>query len=379
MVEVKNSLLPVLEQIEKQHKLTKEETIKLIEDAITSSANKFFNSRCKIVTKLDIDTGESRTYILKKVVDKVKDDINEISLSEAKEKFPDSKINDEVKILVNNESFTRIAAQTAKRIIIQKIRESDKKSVMEEFESQIGKIVPATIYNIKGKTIIVDLGKAEGLMPQREQVFKEKFKIGQHLKVLVKKVEKNKKGITVIVSRFDKDFIKKLFESEIPEIKDGIVEIINIVRAAGYRTKIAVRSHNSKVDPVGACVGMRGTRIKPIIDELQGERIDLIPYSEDIAKYIGYSLSPVKPEKVKIIDDKTKVAKVFVSQKVYDSVVTKNNINLNLAKELTGWNITLEPLKTTEEQNKEPEKESTPPVKKTDEKDSIIEKDEDKK
>jgi len=353
MVEIKNSILPALEQIEKTHKIKKEEIIKAIEEAITSAAKKYFGSECKIVTEIDIDTADSRTYIVKKVVDQVKDQNLEILLAEALAKNPGAKIGDEIKVLVDSESFTRIAAQASKRVIVQKIRESDKRNVLSEFESKIGKIVSSTVYSISGKTIIVDLGKAEGLLPQREQVFKEKFQIGQHLKVLIKSVEHTPKGITVIVSRFDKEFIKKLFEAEIPEIKDGIVEILNIVRAPGYRTKILVKSNNPKVDPVGACVGMKGTRIKPIIDELQGERIDLIPYSTDFEKLISYSLSPIKPDKTQIIDESNKTAKVFVEQKIYDTIISKNNINLNLAKELTGWNILVEPTKLIDETKSE--------------------------
>jgi N utilization substance protein A len=353
MVEIKNSILPALEQIEKTHKIKKEEVISAIEDAITSAAKKYFGSECKIVTEIDIDTADSRTYIIKKVVEKVNNPNTEILLQDALLKNPNAKLGDEVKVLVDSESFTRIAAQASKRVVVQKIRESDKRNVLAEFENKIGTVVSATVYSISGKTIVVDLGKVEGILPQREQVFKEKFQIGQHLKVLIKSVDHTPKGITVIVSRFDKEFIKKLFETEIPEIKDGIVEIVNIVRAAGYRTKVLVKSNNPKVDPVGACVGMKGTRIKPIIDELHGERIDLIPYSDDFQKLISYSLSPIKPDKTQIIDEANKTAKVFVDQKIYDTIISKNNINLNLAKELTGWNILVEPTKLDNEQKRE--------------------------
>ena len=341
MVEIRSEILPALEQIEQLHKVSKEEILKLLETAITNAAKKFFGSECKIVTEIDINNVETKTYILKKVVSKVEDDKKEISLEEAKSIDPLAKIGDEIKILVDNDAFLRIAAQSAKKVIIQKIRESYKKNVLEEYKSLIGEIISASVYAIRDKTIILDLGNAEGILPQREQVFKEKFKIGQHIKVLVKDAEKTKSGVKVIVSRFDKNFIKKLFESEIPEIKDGIVEIVNIVRAAGYRTKIVLKSNNPKVDPVGSCVGIKGVRIKPIIDELQGERVDLIPYTEDVSKFISYSLSPWKPLKVEILDYDKKEAKVYLPKNIYD-LALKNNININLAKELTGWNIFLE-------------------------------------
>ncbi len=341
MVEIKSEILPALEQIEKLHKVSKEEIITLLETAITNAAKKFFSSECKIVTEIDVNNVEIRTYILKKVVSNVKEDKKEISLDEAKEIDSNAKLGDEIKVLVNNEAFLRIAAQSAKKVILQKIRESYKKNVMEEFQSLIGEIISGSVYAIRNKTVILDLGKAEGILPQREQVFKEKFKIGQHIKVLVKYVEKTKKGISVIVSRFDKNFIQKLFETEIPEIKEKVIEIVNIVRAAGYRTKIVLKSNNPKVDPVGSCVGIKGVRIRPIIEELQGERIDLIPYVEDIVKFITYSLSPWKPQKVELIDKDKKIAKAFLPKNVYETAL-KNNINLNLAKELTGWDIILE-------------------------------------
>lgn len=372
MVEIKNSILPALEQIEKIHKIKKEEIVSAIEEAITSAAKKYFGSDCRIVTEINIDTADSKTYIIKKVVKNVTDANKEISEEDALEKNKDVKIGDEIKILVDSEVFTRIAAQASKRVIVQRIKESDKMNVLTEFESRIGQIIPATIYSISGKTIILDLGKAEGLLPQREQVFREKFRIGQHLRVLVKSVEHTSRGITVIVSRFDKEFIKKLFESEIPEIKEGIVEILNIVRAPGYRTKILVKTNNLKVDPVGACVGMKGTRIKPIIDELQGERIDLIPFSDDPQKLISYSLSPIKPDKTQIVDQNNKIAKVFVEQKIYDTIISKNNINLNLAKELTGWTITVEPIRVEEhKREQEVESDNTEEQKSVDENESI--------
>ncbi|MCS7227517.1 MAG: S1 RNA-binding domain-containing protein, partial [Endomicrobia bacterium] len=239
MVEIKSEILPALEQIEQVHKIAKDEIIKLIESAVTSAANKFFGSGYKIISEIKIeDNVEINTYIVKRVVDKVEDEKQEILLKEANKIVEGCKIGDEIKILVNNESFFRIAAQSAKKVVLQKLRENYKKNLYKEYESKIGEIIPATVYAFRGKTIVLDLDKVEGLLPQREQVFKEKFKIGQRIKVLIKNVEQTKRGITIITSRFDKNFIKKLFEAEIPEIKDGTIEIVNIVRAAGYRTKI---------------------------------------------------------------------------------------------------------------------------------------------
>ncbi len=342
MVEIKGEILPVLEQIEQTHKLPKEEIIKSIETAITNAGIKFFGSGYKIVTDIDVENVEIKTYMIKKVVDIVKDEKQEISLEEAKKIKEDSKTGDEIRILLDNEVFLRIAAQTAKKALTQKIRESFKRNVYEEYQSKIGEIIVGTVYAIRGKTMILDLGKVEGILPQREQVFKENLRVGQVVKVLVKDVERTKKGVNVIVSRFDKNFIKKLFEYEIPEIKDGIIEIVKIVRAAGHRTKIVLKSNNPKVDPVGSCVGVRGARIRPIINELRGEKVDLIPYTENILKFIEYSLSPWKPQKIEIIDEQNKQVKVYLPINIFNTISEKNNLNLNLAKELTGWDIRLE-------------------------------------
>ncbi|MCX7940497.1 MAG: transcription termination factor NusA [Endomicrobia bacterium] len=343
MVEIKSEIIPALEQIEQLHKVSRDELIKLIENAVKNAAAKFFGSDCKIESEIDITNVEVKTYLIKKVVEKVNNEKNEILLSEAIKIKPDCKIGDEIRILVDSDAFLRIAAQVAKKVLTQKLRESYKKNIYQEYESKIGEITTASVYAIQGKNIILDLGKVEGILPQREQVFKEKLRIGQNIKVLIKDVEKRKKGVIVIASRFDTNFVKKLFEAEIPEIKDGTIEIVKIARAAGYRTKIVLKSNNPKVDPVGSCVGVRGVRIKPIIDELQGERIDLIPYTEDVEKFITFSLSPWKPVRTELVDQEKKIAKVYLPQNIYDTVVTsKNNININLAEEITGWNIKVE-------------------------------------
>ncbi|MCX7911024.1 MAG: transcription termination factor NusA [Endomicrobia bacterium] len=353
MTEIKvEDILPALEQIEKLHKVSRNEIIKFIELAVTSAANKFFGSEHKIITVINTDNFNIQTFIIKKVVNNVTNEKQEISLEEAKKYNSEAKIGDEIKILVDNASFLRLAAQSAKKVVIQRLRESYKKNLLEEFESKIGEVISANVYAIRGKTIILEIvGGVEGIIPQREQVFKEKFKIGQTIKVLVKEVEKTKKGIRVIASRFDKNFIKKLFMSEIPEIKENVVEIVNIVRAAGNRTKIVLKSNNPKVDPVGSCVGVKGSRIKLIIDELQGEKIDLIPYTEDILKFIALCLSPWKVEKVEIEDPDKKIARVYLSKSLYDTVYGKSNINVNLAKELTNWDIKIYPLEDSKSKN----------------------------
>jgi len=263
----------------------------------------------------------------------------EITPQEAKKLGQSAKIDDEVKIPLDTDDFSRIAAQTAKQVIVQKIRESERDSLYEEMKNKIGEMVNGSIYKIANRNIIVDLGKSEAILPVSEQVFKEKFSVGQHIRALIIKAEKNIKGPNTVLSRAHPDLVRVLFELEVPEIYEKVVDIVNIVRDPGMRTKVAVVSHNPKVDPVGACVGVKGARIKPIIDELRGERIDLIPYSADPVKYITSSLSPAKVLNVAIISEADKKAEVIVADDMLSLAIGKSGHNVRLAARLTGWHI----------------------------------------
>ena len=281
-----SELINALETIQKEKKISKEEILHVIENALVSAYKKHVGKAVNVEAKVNPETGAMSACVIKKVVDEVTNPLLEVSLQDAKKVSKSAKIDEEIKIPLDTDDFSRIAAQTAKQVIVQKIRESERDSLYEEMKAKIGEMINGSIYKISNRNIIVDLGRTEAILPVSEQVPKESFSVGQHIRALIIKAEKNSKGPNIVLSRTHPDLVKVLFELEVPEIYEKVVDIVNIVREPGLRTKISVISHNSKVDPVGACVGVKGARIKPIIDELRGERIDLIPFSNDPVKYI---------------------------------------------------------------------------------------------
>ncbi|MCA6071241.1 MAG: transcription termination factor NusA [Endomicrobium sp.] len=335
----KGELLMALEQIEKDKKIRKEDILTVIENALVSAYKKHVGRNVDVEAKVDTETGEMVASVIKVVVKDVVNPPVEISVQDAKKLGQSSEIGAEVKIYLDTQDFSRIAAQTAKQVIVQKIRESERDSLFEEMKEKVGQITTGVVYRIANRSLIVDLGKTEAILPGNEQVFKEKFNVGQHIRAVIVKVEKNVKGSGIILSRASIELVKRLFELEVPEIYEKVVEIVNVVRDAGMRTKIAVSSNNPKVDPVGACVGVKGARIKPIIDELRGERIDLVSYSSDPAKYIAGALSPAKAISVVIISEDDKKAEVLVTDDMLSLAIGKNGHNVRLAAKLTGWHV----------------------------------------
>ncbi|MDR0398230.1 MAG: transcription termination factor NusA [Endomicrobium sp.] len=345
----KGELLMALEQIEKDKKIKKEDILVVIENALVSAYKKHVGKNVNVEAKVNPDTGEMTASVVKVAVKDVANPLLEVSLKDARKINKEIEVGEEVRIPLDTQDFSRIAAQTAKQVIVQKIRESERWSLFEEMKEKVGQIVSGVVYRIAGRNLIVDLGKTEAILPGSEQVFKEKFNIGQHIKAVIIKVEKSSKGSGIVLSRASSELVKRLFELEVPEIYEKVVEIVNAVRDPGMRTKVAVLSHNPKVDPVGACVGIKGARIKPIIDELRGERIDLVPYSVDPVKYIAGSLSPAKVISVSIISENEKKAEVLVSDDMLSLAIGKNGHNVRLAAKLTGWHIDVK----SEKQKKE--------------------------
>ncbi|MDR1243991.1 MAG: transcription termination factor NusA [Endomicrobium sp.] len=335
----KTELLMALEQIEKDKKIKKEDILTVIENALVSAYKKHVGKNVNVEATVNPETGEMAANVVKIVVKDIENPLLEISLQDTEKFGGNVEIGSEVRIPLDTQDFSRIAAQTAKQVIVQKIRESEKDFLLDELKEKIGQIVSGVVYRTLNKNLIVDLGKTEAILPSSEQVFKEKFSVGQHIKAIVLKVDKNIKGSGVVLSRTSIKLVRKLFELEVPEIYEKIVEIVNVVREPGIRTKVAVISHNPKVDPVGACVGIKGARVKPIIDELRGERIDLVPFSNDPVKYISASLSPAKVVSVTIISDANKQAEVIVSNDMLSLAIGKNGHNVRLAAKLTGWYI----------------------------------------
>lgn len=335
----KGELLMALEQIEKDKKIKKEDILTVIENALVSAYKKHVGKNVNVEAKVDPETGDMAACVIKTVVKDVENPLLEVSLSDIKKLGKTAEIGEEVRIPLDTQDFSRIAAQTAKQVIVQKIRESERDSLYEEMKDKVGQIINGVIYRIANKNIIVDLGKTEAILPISEQVFKEKFNVGQHIRAVIIKVEKSVKGPGTVLSRTSTEFVKRLFELEVPEIYEKVVEIVGAVREPGMRTKIAVISHNPKVDPVGACVGIKGARVKPIIDELRGERIDLIPYSADPVKYIASALAPAKVLSVVLISKDEKKAEVMVTDDMLSLAIGKNGHNVRLAAKLTGWHI----------------------------------------
>ncbi len=339
MAETKSELLPVLEQIEKEKGIKKEEILKVIEGALVSAYKKHVGRNVNVEAIVDPETAQVKAVVIKKVVQNVTNPNLEISIESAKEFFPEVELGSEVKIPIDTQEFSRIAAQTAKQVIIQKIRDSERASLYEEFKRKENTVISGVVYRIVDKNIIVDLGKVEGILPLREQVKTEHFKVGEHLRVLVVKVDKCPKGPRILLSRNRPELVKSLFNMEVPEIYEKIVEIVKVAREPGMRSKVVVISHNPRVDPVGTCVGIKGSRVKPIIDELRGEKIDLILYSDDIVKFIGSAFSPAKVLSVNIISQEEKKAEVIVSDDMLSLAIGKNGTNVNLVCRLTGWHI----------------------------------------
>jgi len=355
----KSELVIALEQIEKDKGIKKEEILKVIENALVSAYKKHVGKNVNVEATVNPDTGEMTARVVKKVVDDVKNSLVEIGLEEAKKTQPQIKLEENFAIPLDTQDFARIAAQTAKQVIVQKIRESERESLLEELQKKVGQMVSGVVWRFANRNLIVDIGKTEAILPVSEQVYKERFNMGQHLRAVIVKVEKSSRGPSVILSRAHPDMVKRLFEVEVPEIYEKVVEIVNIVREAGMRTKVAVVSHNTKVDPVGACVGVKGARVKPIIEELQGERIDLVPFTTDITKYISSALSPAKVLGVSVLSLEEKKAEVLVADDMLSLAIGKNGHNVRLAAKLTGWHIDVKSESQRKQESSEKSAEAT--------------------
>jgi len=335
----KSELIPVLEQIERDKGIKKDDILRMIEQAVVSAYKKHSGKMVNLEAKIDPETAQVEAFLIKKVVAQVTNDNVEIDEAGAKKIKSGAKLDEEIRIPVVTEDFSRIAAQTAKQVIIQKIRETERQSLLEEFQTKEGVLVGGTVHRFVDHNLIVDLGKAEGILPVREQVRRERFSIGERLKILILKVEKGTRGPKILLSRSHPLLVQRLFEQEVPEVYEKMVEVVEVVREPGFRCKVAVKSNNPKVDPVGACVGVKGSRVRPIIDELRGERIDLIAHSTDPAKYIAASLSPAKVINVNITSEADKHAEIVVSDDMLSLAIGRSGQNARLAARLTGWHI----------------------------------------
>ena len=326
-----------------------------VEEAIALATRKYYKTQENMRGELDKESGAILAYIYKTVVsddDPLEDPLNEITLTAAKELAPDVEIGSEIRTYKDTTPLGRIAAQLAKQVIFQKVREAERDTVFQEYAHREKEVLNATVKRIEGQDVIYDLGKAEARCPKREQSRLEQFSIGERVRVVLLKVDRAAKGPQVIVSRAAPELVSNLFQSEVPEIYDNTVVIRAIAREAGERTKIAVQSRDKDVDPVGACVGMKGMRVQSIIRELRGEKIDIIEYSDEITTFAEKALQPAKVSRVSITDLTEKQLEVIVDDTQLSLAIGKKGQNVRLAAKLLGWKIDI---KSEEEKRQEVE------------------------
>jgi len=370
-----SKFLQAINLIAEEKGLSKEKVIQTVEAALAAAYRKDYgNKEQNIKVVLDQITGGMDIYLLKEVVEEVENEESQMTEKEAQKYNKGVKVGDTIEIECPAPAgFGRIAAQTAKQVIIQRIREAEREVVFEEYEGKEGQLVNGVIQRLEGRNVILDIGKTNGIIFPSGQVEGERYRIGQRMKVLIEKVEQTSRGPQVVVSRSDAKLIEKLFELEVPEISAGTVEIKSIAREAGSRTKIAILSAREGVDPVGSCVGQRGTRVQAVMAELADEKIDCILWDQDPINFIVNALSPAKVTKVGI-DEKSKEAKIFVPADQLSLAIGKNGQNVRLAVKLTGWKIDVESeeeeKKVDKTKKKEDSQEAAKEDKKTEEKDS---------
>ena len=330
--------IEAVEALEREKHISKDMLIDAIESALVSAYKKNYGTSQNVRVSIDRENGDIDVYMRRDIVEEVEDPFSQTSLEEAKEIDPEYELGDVIEYMVTPRDFGRIAAQTAKQVVVQRIRETERGMIFDDYISRQGEIVNGTVQRISNDIVFVNMGRAEGILAVNEQIPGEKYRANQRLKVYVMDVKRSTKGPQIFLSRTHPGFVKRLFELEVPEIQDGTVEIKSISREAGSRTKIAVCTYDENVDPVGSCVGTRGARVQAIVEELSGEKIDIINWSEEPGKLISSALSPAKAEMV-LIDEYEKSATVVVPDFQLSLAIGKEGQNVRLAAKLCGWKI----------------------------------------
>ncbi len=351
-----NLLYQQIEMLSREKHIEPAVVVSAIEDAMVVAARKYYKTEEDLRAKFNAETGQVDVYTVHMVVEEVTDPKKEISLAEAKKKNPAAEVGTEIVAVKPTDVLGRIAAQTAKQVILQKVREAERDTIYNEYHTRVGELVTVIVKRAEGPDLIVDMGRTEARLPKREQSKLETYNIGERLRVVIKMVDRAAKGPQVIVSRADAGLVQRLFEMEVPEIYDGTVQIRFAAREAGERTKVAVASRDKDVDPVGACVGMKGMRVQSIIRELRGEKIDIIPYNEETVAFAQKALSPAKVTRVQIIDPENKKLEVIVEDSQLSLAIGKKGQNVRLASKLIGWDIDI---KSEEEKRQEIEEQMT--------------------
>lgn len=328
----------IIDQISREKGIQRETLLQTLEAALVSAARKRFGGRVSVNLRIDPKTCSISVFETKRVVETVVNGDKEISLEEARKLSQEKTIGDTIEIPLPLQEFGRIAAQTAKQVLFQRVREAERDIIYKEFKDKVGHIISGTVMRKEKGIYYINIGKTEALLPQREALPGENLKRGDTIRTYIEDVKTTPKGPVIYLSRSDPRFVAELFKIEVPEISEGLVIIKDVVREPGERTKIAVYSTNPTIDPVGACVGMKGTRVQSIVRELRGERIDIIPWTDDPRILIARALSPAIIDKIGI-DEEQKVATVIVNDQQLSIAIGKKGQNVRLAKKLTGWDI----------------------------------------
>jgi N utilization substance protein A len=345
-----NELIYTIDQISREKGIDSDEIVQAIEDAILTTARKHYPNQENLTARLNRTTGQVELLLQKLVVDSVTDPQNEIETEKAREFSPDANPGDRVNVLLSSRPLGRIDAQTAKQIIFQRVKEAERKKVYDEYSGRVGEITNGIIKNSEKGDLIVDLGSLEAILPKSQQLPTESYSRGDRVRALIVRVHRFSNDPQVVLSRTDPRLLMRIFESEIPEIYDGTITIKSAVREPGDRSKIAVSTENKEIDPVGACVGIKGSRVQAVINELQGERIDIIEWSDDIIKLASNALKPAKVAQVNMIDEQEKRLEIIVENDQLSLAIGKKGQNVRLASKLTGWKIDI---KSQDEKNRE--------------------------
>ncbi len=338
-----DNLMQVANQIESERGVSKEVLFSAIEQALVAACRKKMPEEADLYAKLDLKTGVAQLFQIKIAVKKVEDEVMEISLQDAKKYNKDVKEEEEVYVPIETEEFGRIAAQTAKQVIIQRIREAEKQSVFDEYQDKIGQILTGTVQRVENRNYLVNLGRTEAVLQLKDQIPGETFHAKDKIRVYIVNIDKGPRGNSIHISRTHPGLLQRLFELEIPEIQEGIISIMAVSREAGKRSKIAVKSNNASIGAVGTCVGQMGGRIQSIIKELGNEKIDVLEWSENPQQFIANALKPAKISQVSITNAEEKTATVIVPDDQLSLAIGKQGINVRLSVRLTGWKLDVIP------------------------------------
>ena len=350
---MKFELNAILSQIGKDKGIDKKVLIEAVESAMLSAAKKHFGHGLNLETSYNTETGEMEVVEFKVVVEHVEDPDTQISLKDAREQFdPDAMIGDELGKKLDSSVLGRIAAQTAKQVIVQKLRDAERGVIYEEYKGSKGDTINGIVQRYEKGNVIVNLGRTEAVLPKREQIAKERYRQGDRIRSMILDIDRSARGPQIILSRSHPNFLRKLFEQEVPEIAEGIIQIKGVAREPGERAKIAVYAEDSAIDPVGACVGIKGSRVQDIVQELRGERIDIITWTADAPSFVARSLSPAEVTRV-VMDEDEKTMEVVVADDQLSLAIGKGGQNVKLASKLTGWKIDVRSVGAVEKENKQ--------------------------